>query len=165
MAKYLWKPGARIPINAQGAGERIDALRHKRGGNITPEHVVADAKSPRSPLHSAFEWHNTRAAEQFRRWQANHLLNCLMVIVKVSRDGEEQIKSYRAYVVVTETDQDRSEQVFAYTLDALKQPEYRREILERALREHQAWEQRYHDLEELAEIVVAAARTRERIKA
>lgn len=164
MAKYLWKPGARISIKAQPAGERIDLLREKRGGNITPEHVVADAQSPRSPLHGAFEWRNTSAAEKWRRWQANHLLNCLMVVVKVERAGEEQVKSYRAYVVVTETGDER-EQVFAYTLDAFKHPIYRQEILDRALREHGLWEHRYHELEELAEIVIAARKTRERVKA
>lgn len=46
----------------------------RKSGRLTPELVVRDAEDARSPLHSQFEWDDSKAAEQYRLEQARDLI-------------------------------------------------------------------------------------------
>ena len=48
------------------------------------EDVVAAARDPLSPLHSKFQWDDSKAAHRYRLWQARQIIasersSCLMV--------------------------------------------------------------------------------------
>lgn len=85
-------------------------------GRLTPDAVVADAKSPESPLHDQFEWDDSAAANQYRLDQARSLIRTMRIevttesrtvsTVRYVRDpsaGEEQ-----GYVEVTKLKDDRA---------------------------------------------------------
>lgn len=52
----------------------LDALAAKNGGRLTPDQVVAAAKSPRSPLHKHFTWDDRKAAMSWRLDEARELI-------------------------------------------------------------------------------------------
>lgn len=87
MTKYQWRPGARIEkdLDAEVIGAEIERLEDKNGV-VEPAAVVEAARSRRSPLHAAFEWDDTVAAEEHRKQQARQLVAAL-VIVQVRTEG------------------------------------------------------------------------------
>lgn len=58
------------------------ALAEKGGGSLTPEAVVSAARDPASPLHTAFEWDDAKAAMEHRLSQARHMIRRVMVFVE-----------------------------------------------------------------------------------
>lgn len=65
----------------------LDVLKglHEKHGVLRSEDVVREARSPRSPLHRAFQWDNAKAAHAFRLHQARQLI---AVAVTMLGDGE-----------------------------------------------------------------------------
>lgn len=61
---------------------RLEWLAAQNGGRLTPEIVVADAKSVDSPLHGEFEWNVDKAAYQHWLDQARALIRSVRVVVK-----------------------------------------------------------------------------------
>ena len=156
--QYAWKPGFRVGgLDAQVVGERLDAIRERDGG-ITAEAVVDDARPVDSPLHPAFEWDDSVAAEKYRLDQARYLIRAVVI----QRPDVEEPRPVRAFVVVKESD---GNEVYTSTIKALSDEELRRQVLERALRELDAWRRRYEDLAELAEVLAAADRALETVGA
>ncbi|MBX6387319.1 MAG: hypothetical protein IRZ07_30805 [Microbispora sp.] len=154
--QYAWKPGFRVGgLDAQVVGERLDAIRERDGG-IMAEAVVDDARPVDSPLHPAFEWDDSVAAEKYRLDQARYLIRAVVI----QRPDVEEPRPVRAFVVVKESD---GNEVYTSTITALSDEELRRQVLERALRELDAWRRRYDDLAELAEVLAAADRALETV--
>lgn len=58
---------------------RLKKIAALSGGRITPDAVLADAKSPKSPLHDQFEWDDSEAAKQWRLNQARELIRSVRV--------------------------------------------------------------------------------------
>ena len=52
----------------------LKVIQEKHGGIISPAHVVAFAKNPKTALHSQFTWDNTIAGREYRLWQARQLI-------------------------------------------------------------------------------------------
>jgi hypothetical protein len=76
------RPGvARLAITTQenqmfqdiDAIERLKSLERK-GGELTPDAVVEDAKNKTSPLHRYFDWKDREAAHKWRLEQARTLI-------------------------------------------------------------------------------------------
>ncbi len=63
--------------------KRFEKIEQKRGGRLTPDDVVADARDPASPTHSYFTWDDTKAAEAYRIDQARSLITMVRVVIKV----------------------------------------------------------------------------------
>ncbi len=147
---YQWRPGTRIPIDAQSAGNAIEALRVRSGGQVTPEQVVAAARTKRSVLHDAFEWDDTAAAASYREHQARHLIGAL-VVIETPADTPREI---RAFVSVI------SGQGPGYTAlgVAMSDAELRAQVVATALRELQQWRERYQGYVELAAVHEALRR-------
>ena len=151
---YDWRPGTRYPLDPQMVGERLDHLT-QTNGRLTPNLVVADAQPADAPLHAVFEWNDIRAGDAYRLWQARQLIAAVVIEV-IPRPAAEPVE-YRAFVNVG-TD---ATQRYVPTLEALTDVAIRGELLHRALRELRGWQQRYHDLHELADVFAAADRVQE----
>lgn len=145
---YKWRPQAGIKINAKIAGEHLEKLRVRHNGKLTPRAVLEDAKSRTSPLHKAFEWSETKAATEYRLWQARHIVNSLIVVVRGGKDAKTDDLPKRAFVSV------RREKGRDYTsrADALTDAELRAQMVEQAIRELVSWRDRNADLSELASV-------------
>ena len=61
--------------------ERLERIRIREKGVLTPDAVVADARNVTSPLHGYFTWDDTEAANQFRLEQARTLIRNIKVEV------------------------------------------------------------------------------------
>jgi len=73
---YSFAPGARIP---SGLAPETVAGELERLGWFNIPAVVADAKSPQSPLHACFEWDDEVAAEKYRDHQARTLIDSVLM--------------------------------------------------------------------------------------
>jgi hypothetical protein len=73
--------------------EVVEALRALEDeSRLQPQEVVASARNPESPLHSFFEWDDTRAAESWRIHQARNLIRSVRLEITIE---EQSIKTVR----------------------------------------------------------------------
>lgn len=73
-------------VNAQEAGEELERIREKDGGQLHTESVVRAAAAKRSPIHGVFTWDDAKAGHQYRLWEARQFIR--MVVVVTADDGE-----------------------------------------------------------------------------
>jgi hypothetical protein len=114
--------------------------------------VVECARPPRSPLHSHFCWDDTKAAEQYRLWQARELIQ-VVVHVLPGRSIET-----RAYVSLR--DSRGGENGYRALVDVLSDTDLRRRLLQDALAELRYFEEKYRDLKELAQLFLVSRKLR-----
>lgn len=149
---YTYRAGVRFQKGAsapaQSVGERLEMLREQNAEQLTPEVVVADARSPGSPLNSFFEWNDAEAAEQYRLHQARNLIHS--VAVTYSATEARPSRSIVAFVNIKIDD----EQFYTSTVDAMSNGEYRAIVLKQAWRDLQAFRRRYGELAEFAQLFV-----------
>jgi hypothetical protein len=145
---YGWVRGSRIEAKAQDIGERIEQMRTVNAGVVTPELLVDDGRAEESPLHPCFEWDDTIAAERYRLDQARLVLRSLTVSI-----ADDRRVPIRAFVCVERTEAEGRAYVAIH--DALRDDDFRTQVLANAVREVQAWRQRYSRLRELANIFAA----------
>ena len=74
---YQWKEGARISFPAQVAGRVCAALEEQNA--LTAQRLVDESRPEDAPLHAAFEWNDTIAAEEWRKHTARHIINSLVI--------------------------------------------------------------------------------------
>lgn len=146
---YQWKRAAQMRGDAQQAGEALQALQD-RYGQLSPELVVQAAHPARSPLHHYFEWNEHQAAAQYRMVQARQLIRSIQVVIRPEGEADEHPIEVRAFVSVAEEGVGR---YYVGTEAAMEDPVLRSQILEQARRALITWRNRYHQLEELAEVV------------
>ncbi len=60
---------------------RLAKIAEECGGNLTPDAVLEDARSKKSPLHDQFEWNDGEAAHKYRLDQARTLIRSVRVEV------------------------------------------------------------------------------------
>ena len=161
MMVYRFKDAAHLnpKLDAQAVGDRIAELRESEGAGFTPETVVRDARSKRSPLHLAFTWDDAAAAEQYRLQEAGYLIRNVVTIV-TAEHGDHEV---RAFVPVTVRDVEERRYIPLFT--AMNDEDYRRQILATALGEMLALRRKYQDLEEFSRIFKAIDQTAKQLKA
>jgi hypothetical protein len=161
---YTFKRGSRLTGDAQAVGETLDALK-ERDGELRPEAVEREARKRRSPLHDLFEWDDTAAALQHRLGQAAHIIRCIIVV-----DDPLVPEAHTAYVRVEVDDNGGVDEEpvrrssYQRTVDVMTDDELRKQVLDRARKEHTAWEKRYENLLEVAEICAASTKKARRKK-
>lgn len=104
--KYSWTK--RYSVKAQIVGEIIEKLPDR-----SAESLVKEARKSSSPIHSLFEWDNTRAAQEYRLLQARVMIASLRVEV-ISEDRKpQQVSAFvsranksETYVPTLEADDD-----------------------------------------------------------
>lgn len=143
------------PMNAEVdplVADELEQIRRRHRGIIRPEDVVAFASDPTTALHARFCWDDTKAAELYRIEQARRVIRCVVTVVDEGRPP------VRAYVSLR---QDRADgDSYREIRDVLSVPDLRKMLLAQALREAEAWRQRYERLADLAPIVRAIERVR-----
>lgn len=151
--EYVFKKGAFVPagINADSVGKELMQLKKRVSGKINPEEIVTAAEDPASAMHDWFEWDDSEAAQQHRLHQARMLLG--VVRVKVTGSDTEEQEPIRAFVNIRIGDA-KDRQYFTVP-DAMKSPDLREKLLEQARRDMDKFCERYHELQELAEVFAA----------
>lgn len=96
--KYEWSDGFPTVIDPTVAGRELERIA-KRDQEVVPITLIEESKPEGAPLHDAFEWDDTEAAERYREDQAKRLIRALKVVY-VRNDTEEPLPPVRAYVSV-----------------------------------------------------------------
>lgn len=159
------RPGFHITdADAAKIAPRFFALE-QRDGLLTAEAVLADARSPRSPLHGFFEWDDSKAAHAHRIRTAGTLIRA--VAYRVQAIGPENIADFQpSLVYVTEQDADGTERSgYREFTRAMASEDTRDQVLAKAKREYEQWYVRYRRLEALAKVIPLADKLLEKIKA
>lgn len=150
---YQWKDGARFPGDAQHIGEHLEWLRVNHSG-LTARLVVDDAKAEDSPTHEAFTWADDEAADLWRLHQARVMLACIVV----TNDDARLQSPTRAFVVVRESDEQHYTSIQHVMADAALMDQ----VLQRALRELEAFRRKYGNLQQLSPVLDAIKTVTER---
>jgi hypothetical protein len=142
---FQWSPGSVcVAASAQKVGERLQELEKAQGGRpITPQVVVDDARSKRSPLHECFEWDDSIAAEQHRLSQARHVMSHIRVVQADSTEPRH------LFVNVTPVDVERG---YMSVSKVLSDAELFAQVLDRAERDLESFAKRYEEFSLINEI-------------
>lgn len=114
-------------------------------GNVTPFDIVTRASNEESPLHKYFEWDDSKAAHEYRFWQARQLISSVKVVIEgrkvdafVSLNIDIKKSGDRAYYSISSVMDDNS-MYQIYITEALKAFKY--------------WSNKYSNLIELKKII------------
>jgi len=110
---YSFKENSiKFDVDAQVAGETIEAIKQKHNGQVTPDDVVSEARDEDNPLHSVFDWDDASAANKQRLHIARLLIGSIVVTFKhhesvranysVKVGSATSDKEKRAYVGIEE---------------------------------------------------------------
>lgn len=163
---YKWRDGTRFKksVDPQAVGERLEQLKKSAKGFLTPDAVVEDARSRASPLHSAFEWNDDEAAQQFRLQVARTLINSIRVVVILENNGQEVEERQIAYVHVRPGEEDNSDPAYV-SVDTLKvRDDFREQVLEEALAYLKGFRNRYREISELSGVMREIDKALERVE-
>ena len=142
--KYSWgRKHHGVP--AKTAGEELERIQ-QRDGMVTKETLLDESRPEEAPLHPAFEWDDTKAAEKYRLTQAKSIIND--IVVEVIRTGEDETKKVPAFVNVVKGLQNNAQYL---SIDvAMSDEDHRKAVLENAKSELNAFKRKYSNLTELA---------------
>ena len=87
---YKWKRAPKGAPDATVAGIYLASIKRKRRG-LTPRVLVIESSKKESPLHSCFEWDNTKAAAEYRIVQAREILRFLIIAVEDQEVDSEPV--------------------------------------------------------------------------
>ena len=134
----------------------LKALAKKNRGVLNPKKVVEFAKDPKTALHSKFTWDNTKAATEYRLWQAREIIRVSVTVL----DGDD--KKVRAFVSLS---QDRhGKGGYRDIKDVLSSEELRIMMVNEILDEYYRIESKYNTYAELEPIYKAVRQVSRRVK-
>lgn len=137
-----WKVKRLFKADPEKVDEEIKSIN---GGKATPEEVLDYAENhPESELHKCFEWDDTKAAREYRLHQARKVI---MLLVRVPAEKEKP--AIREYQITSQKNTYQPTREFL-----VNQDEYEL-LLKRALRELQAFREKYKTLSELEDVFKA----------
>jgi len=84
-------------ISPEVAGKELERI-HSEHGTLRAQIVVDEARPKEAPLHPAFEWDDSVAAEYYRREQARSLIKTVQI---VREDESGETKNEPVYVNVS----------------------------------------------------------------
>jgi hypothetical protein len=137
--------------------KELNRISLENGGLLLPEDVVKAAKIKTSPLHKHFEWDNTRAAAEYRLWQARQLISvCVQILPGVT----EPVSCF------TSLSTDRSNGGgYRTTVAVCSNAELREQMLQDALHDLNTLQRRYAHLRQLTEVFSAIRKAHRRYAA
>ncbi len=134
--KGLWK------ADAEAVYKEITAL----GDSFSPADIVEAARDESSELHKCFEWRDEVAAEKYREHQARMIITQLVVRTETSDNTPVSVR------VISSANEVNT---YVPTKMLIKSESDYADLLARAKRELQAFQQKYSTLSELQEIFTA----------
>jgi len=138
--------------------KELKALQAKNAGVLYPADVVDFARNPKTALHSAFQWDDTKAAEAFRLHQARQLIS-VTVDVEASDRADLSVSAFIAL-----RDDRKGEGGYRSVSVLLETARGREAILDTAMWELDAFQRKYAELKELCDVFAAIRKVRARIK-
>jgi len=145
--------------------EELLLIRDSNGGLISPRKVLDYARDPQTSLHRKFEWDDTRAAEDYRLWQARKIIRLELVVLGKDEKGQTIIVSrieseedgsggheVRAYVSLTSDRAGDDSGGYRSLVDVLSDESYREQMLESAKKDMTIFKRKYQVLSQLSRV-------------
>lgn len=127
-------------------------------GVLVPAVVIDRARSPRSPLHSVFQWDDTKAADEYRIWQARELIQRTFRVISVN--GKEM----KVQVFVSlKPDRNVPGGGYREMSFVLSNEDMRSQLLKQAIEEMKFFAEKYASLRELARVFQAIRSVRRKL--
>lgn len=154
---YRWKdntPSMYMSFNPITVGTELMKLSSKNKGRLTSTVVLAAAKNVESPLHGLFIWNDSQAAMMYRKVQAREIARCIVVVKTDTPQGNAEGKPMFSHVQVHHSTGERHHG-YINTGSGRRDPDYRGQMVETAIRQLRDWYDKYWDLSEIAELITA----------
>ena len=151
MSAYKWKTGAVVKTNADVAGKQFEQLEKTVG--LTPQTVLDANRAENAPLHNEFEWNDEQAAELYRLRQAGYLIRSISVIVQTQQNEEKEVRAF------FQTEYKGEYESISVIFDDENKHDA---LLEKALKELEAFSRKYETLVELKPIRTAMKKIKEK---
>jgi hypothetical protein len=141
----------------------MELERIAQDGAVTPPKVIEAARPDDAVLHPCFTWEDSDAAEQWRLWEARHLLGSITVRYIENENEDRMARAFvNVYMPVKEGEEEPA-RMYVQTAQALGDEALRRQVLEGALREIRGWRKRYAIYKEFAGILTAIDQAEEAV--
>ena len=149
-----WKIGSVFKADPTLALREVQKVNNDYGGEPPDGALVEHARDVNSVLHHDFEWDDTIAAHKQRVETEKKIKRSLVYVCRRESDQPEEAKVVRVFSSVKRTDEDGyTTRFYLNTVDAMKDPVYREQIIANAQRELQQFHNKYHSLLELADVL------------
>lgn len=142
--------------------EALKEIAMRDGGLLRPAAVVDAARDEKSPLHGAFEWDDTEAAQKYRLLQAQSLIRSFKV--EIERGG----KTHTVPVFIgvsTDRTGDKANNPYRMLEQVVEKPDLMAVAVRDAIDQLEALRKRYAHLQELADVWAAVDKHAKRCKA
>jgi hypothetical protein len=124
--------------------EELEIIAEKNGGILRPHDVVEFAKDPKTALHKSFEWDDSEAAKKYRITQAQQVIRCHVIQLE-SDHGPMTVRAYQSLPSMRGPDHE-----YVKTSACMSNDEWKSEMLKTALKELNAFREKYGILSSLA---------------
>lgn len=138
---YKWKTGYHSKVSAEIAGEVLDRLSNEN--RLTAKDLVDISRPEDAPLHNAFEWNDSEAAERWREQQGRMMINSIVVQTEETKEREP----VRAFFVI-ESGSSNYEPI----MTIMRNEDKRQKLFETARRELAAFKAKYKALQEFEKL-------------
>lgn len=142
--------------------EALKEIARRDGGLLRPAAVVDAARDEKSPLHGAFEWDDTEAAQKYRLLQAQSLIRSFKV--EIERNG--QTHTVPVFIgVSTDRTGEKSDNPYRLLEQVAERPDLMAVAVRDALDQLEAVRNRYAHLQELSDVWTAVDKHAKKRKA
>ena len=148
-----WAKGSRFgKANPEDCYKEVVEVANAFGGKPPDGALMEKAKNKKSAMHQLFDWNKNVAAKKW--WiHTERLIKAQLVYIKKGT-YERKVHQIRVLTKIKETTEDgKKVNVFYNTFDVLKDPEKKKQLLERAKHDMRIFQNRYELLEELSEVM------------
>lgn len=126
----------------------LETIRKRDDGILRPVAIVAFAKNKRTALHGRFCWDDSKAAHEYRLWQARELIS---VYVRVLEGSTKPVRTWVSLM----SDRQQTGGGYRGLECVLRNPAQRAHLLAEAKAEMRRFRARYSVLKELANVFAA----------
>jgi len=155
-----WRAGSTFTkITPEDAYDELESIKQGAGGVITARAVVDRAKDEDNALHHGFDWDDFSAADKHRLSTARNLIRSIQVIRHETPAAEEGISAYYNISREPAEENTSARRVYMSLDDILDDPQARRSLLEKAIKEAIVFRKNYEVLNELVQITGAIKST------
>jgi hypothetical protein len=137
----------------------LQRIAGTHGGMLHAADVVDAARNPQSILHTRFQWDDSKAAEQYRLFQARQLIRVVVTYI----GDEDAGKLTRAYVSLT-PDRTRNAGGGYHKVNAVLEDDSKRDrMLQDALEELARFRRKYSEIRALAQLMTMIGQVMEEV--
>lgn len=156
--RYEFSDAPRVFKNGAGAdpeviGQSLAAIAAAHANRLRPQHVVDAARAPRHPLHKHFEWNVDKAAQAHWLDTARSLCRAVVLV-----NPSEPVSSPRHRMPAWLSVKDPKGIAYRDIDQVVNEVDFQLAVMRRALADLEAWQSRYHSLEDICGGAVASAR-------